>query len=150
MNQNVEQQDERVLEERRNIQSKGYSLLVWGLLISLLVQQLMHAPFAQYAAEFWLLMGCSVYQMAANVRRGFNIWGGQPQRKGRPLLTAILAGMVAAWIMLLGAEGESWVNLAVFLVTFIPIFYGMQKLLAYLSQKKQEKIEQALDEEEDD
>ena len=150
MNEKFEQQDERVLEERRKIQSRGYSLLVWGLLISLLVQQLMQVPFAQYAAEFWLLMGCSVYQMIANVRRGFNIWGGQTQRKGRGVLTAIIAGIVAAWIMLLAKEGESWVNLAVFLVTFIPIFYGMQKLLACMSRKKQEKLEQALDEEEDD
>ena len=149
MNEKFEQQDERILEERRKIQSRGYSILVWGLLISLLVQQLMQAPFAQYAAEFGLLMGCSVYQMIANVRRGFNIWGGQTQRKGRTVLTAIIAGIVAVWIMFLAAGGESWINLAVFLVTFIPIFYGMQKLLGYMSRKKQEKLEQALDEEDD-
>ena len=149
MNEKFELQDERVLEERRKIQSRGYSILVWGLLISLLVQQLMQVPFAQYAAEFVLLMGCSVYQMIANVRRGFNIWGGQTQRKGRAVLTAIIAGIVAVWIMFLAAGGESWVNLAVFLVTFIPVFYGIQKLLAYMSRKKQEKLEQALDEEDD-
>ena len=34
MNEKFEQQDERVLEERRKIQSRGYSIVMWGLLIS--------------------------------------------------------------------------------------------------------------------
>ena len=109
----------------------------------------MRVPFAQYAVEFGLLMVCSVYQMIANVRRGFNIWGGQTKSKGRTVLTAILTGIFAVWIMSLAAGEESWGNLILFLVTFIPVFYGMQQLLSYLSRKKQQQLEQALDEEDD-
>ena len=149
MNEKWEQQDERVLEERRKIQCRGFSLLVWGLLISLLVQQLMHAPFAQYAAEFWLLIGCGVYQMIANVRRGFNLWGDAAQGKGRLLLSCVISGAVAVLVLFLLSEGQKRAELAVFLVVYIPVFYGLRLLLAYLSRKRQEKLERALDEADD-
>lgn len=52
-------QDERILLERRKIQSEAYEWLVVGLMISIIVQQFfMNAPFAQYAVEFFALIGC--------------------------------------------------------------------------------------------
>ncbi len=51
-------QDERILQQRRFIQSRGYAYLVLILAVSVLVQQfVLHAPFAQYAVEFFLLIG---------------------------------------------------------------------------------------------
>ena len=68
-------QDERVLQERRKIQSRGYSLLVLALAASVLVQQLaLDAPFSQYAAELFLLLGCGVYQLIAHAVRGLDLW----------------------------------------------------------------------------
>ncbi len=150
MKDHFELQDERVLEERRKIQCRGYSLLVWGLLISLLVQQFMHAPFAQYAVEFLLLVGCGFYQMIANVRRGFNIWGDQARGKGRLLLSAAIAGFIAAVIIFLSLEEKNWTGLAVFLAVYMLVFYGLIKFLDYTSRKRQEKLEHELDEDDED
>ena len=148
MKDNFVHQDERVLEERRKIQSRGYSLLVWGLIISLLIQQIMQVPFSQVAAEFWLLIGCGIYQMVANVRRGFNIWDTPSQSKGRLLGSAVIAGLVAVLVISLMSRGKDWTGMAVFLVIYIPMFYGLRILLIHISHKRQEKLERDLDSEE--
>ena len=146
MKERFELQDERVLEERRKIQCRGYSLLVRALIISLLVQQLMHAPFAQYAVEFWLLIGCGAYQMIAYVHRGFNIWSDQTQSKVRLFLSAVIAGVVAVLVISVALEEENWTGLAVFLSIYIPVFYGLRMFLTYMSRRRQEKLERELDE----
>lgn len=46
--------DERVVSQRRKIQSDAYQILVYCLLISVLIQQfIMNAPFEQFAVEFF-------------------------------------------------------------------------------------------------
>ena len=49
-------QDERVLAQRRKINSEAYGILMIALLCSVLVQQrLLNAPFEQYAVAYMLL-----------------------------------------------------------------------------------------------
>ena len=150
MKENIQLQDERVMEERRKIQSRGFSLLIWALLISLLLQMFMQAPFSQYAAEFWLLFGCGAYQMIANVHHGFNIWGGQEKNTGRQLLYTIVAAMVAGLIISFVSPEQSFKELIVFLIVYIPMFYGVRKFLMYASNKRKEKLDRKFDDDDAD
>ena len=62
-------QDERIIAERREIQSRGYAWVVIILLISIFIQQFfMKAPFAQYAVEFFIVIGCGIYNIIANYK----------------------------------------------------------------------------------
>ena len=149
MKENVQWQDERVLEERRKIQSRSYSLLVWALVLSLLVQELMGAPFAQYAVEFWLLIGCGVYQMIAHVRRGIDVWQDQPHSRSRTLLTVLAAAVAAALLLMAFRKGEDWTELVVFLVMYVPVFVLLRRGMAFLSRKRQDQLDRELEDDEE-
>ena len=71
---NIKNQDERVVNQRRKIQSDGYQLLVYALLISVVVQQfLLQTPPSQYMAEFLCLVGIGFYNLICNMRIGNNL-----------------------------------------------------------------------------
>ena len=149
MKENVQWQDERVLEERRKIRSRSYSLLVWALILSLLVQELMGAPFAQYAVEFWMLIGCGVYQMIAHVRRGIDVWQDQPHSRSRTLLTVLAAAVAAALLLMAFRRGEDWTELVVFLVMYVPVFVLTRRGMAFLSRKRQDLLDRELEDDDE-
>ena len=68
-------QDERILQERRFIQSRGYAWLNILLLLSVVVQMFfLKAPPAQYGVELVLFIGCGLYNAISSLRRGINLW----------------------------------------------------------------------------
>lgn len=68
---NIKIQDERILSQRRKIQSDGFGVLFFGLLISIVLQKfIFDAPFSQYASEFILLMVAAIYVEARNIIKG--------------------------------------------------------------------------------
>lgn len=49
---NIKNQDERVISQRRKIQSDGFQFLIYALFLSVLIQQIfLQAPPSQYMAE---------------------------------------------------------------------------------------------------
>ncbi|MEG2013360.1 MAG: DUF6773 family protein [Anaerovoracaceae bacterium] len=49
-------QDERILSEKREVQSKGYEWIIYILTITIIVQQFfMRAPFSQFAIRLTMI-----------------------------------------------------------------------------------------------
>ena len=142
-------QDERILLERRKIQSTAYAWIVMILLISIVVQQfLMKAPFAQYAVELFLLIGCGLYNIISNLKRGINIWNPYGESKIKLLLNTVMSG-IASVILLAFLSGEYGIkSLAGYFLTFVAIFFAFRLLMIKINNKKQKSIEERLDEDE--
>lgn len=142
-------QDERILLERRKIQSTAYAWIVMILLISIVVQQfLMKAPFAQYAVELFLLIGCGLYNIISNLKRGIDIWNPSGESKIKLLLNTVISG-IASVILFAFLSGEYGIkSLAGYFLTFVAIFFAVRLLMIKINNKKQKSIEERLDEDE--
>lgn len=143
-------QDERILQQRRFIQSRGYAYLVLILAVSVLVQQfVLHAPFAQYAVEFFLLIGCGIYNLVSNCTRGIDIVNPTGKNPTQLLVESVETAVVGTVALaLLGGE-RNWQDLLLFFITFVAVMYGVRLGLILLTRKKQEEIDKALDQDED-
>ena len=142
-------QDERILLERRIIQSTAYAWIVRILLISIVVQQfLMRAPFAQYAVVLFLLIGCGLYNIISNLKRGIDIWNPSGESKIKLLLNTVISG-IASVILFAFLSGEYGIkSLAGYFLTFVAIFFAFRLLMIKINNKKQKSIEERLDEDE--
>ena len=68
-------QDERIISQKRKIGSDAFSIIYFGLIISIILQQLMFdAPFYQYAAEFILVMVAAIYIVVRNIIEGNDLF----------------------------------------------------------------------------
>lgn len=143
-------QDERILQQRRFIQSRGYAYLVLILAVSVLVQQfVLHAPFAQYAVEIFLLIGCGIYNLVSNCTRGIDIVNPTGKNPAQLLVESVETAVVGTVALaLLGGE-RNWQDLLLFFITFVAVMYGVRLGLILLTRKKQEEIDKALDQDED-
>lgn len=144
----IEMQDERVQEERRKIQSRGYALVVWALIAALLVQMLRKAPAAQYRGELFILIGCGVYQIIANLYHGMNIWQNEDTSLKRQLNSILIAGVLAGLLVTVLDETRDIASLGVFLLIFMVLNFAMRCLLSFWTRKRQEKMERELDDDE--
>ncbi|MBE5991977.1 MAG: hypothetical protein E7247_06240 [Paenibacillaceae bacterium] len=154
-------QDERILTQRRKINSEAYSILMIVLLVSILVQQyLFNAPFKQYAVEVICFLGISFYMIVRHIMLGLNIYGETKRAIGIPLLNSIVTGVVVTSIngvlnysKYADKYKEDGIGyfIAVLAVTLISATIGSFIVLSffdYLNNKKQEKIQKQLDEDE--
>lgn len=152
MNDNLKNvtSDERILTERRKIQSRGYAYIVYILLISIFVQKLfMNAPFSQYAVELFLLIGCGLYNAAANLKKGINIIDHRGTSKKELLLSTVISGIVSVIAYAFFTGQYEIDGLAVYFVFFVIAFFGIQLITTSLSRKRQEKIDRMFDDDED-
>ena len=142
-------QDERILAERRKIQSTGYSWIVRILLLSIIVQQfIMKAPFEQYAVEFYILIGCGFYNIIANYKKGIDIWNPSNNDKIKLFINTVISGILSVFVLVL-LSGEHQMNeLVEYFVTFVVFFFGIRLIMIRINNKKQEKINRDLDSEE--
>lgn len=153
-------QDERILTQRRKINSEAHGILMIVLLCSMLVQQfLLNAPFEQYAVEFICFFGMSVYIIVRYMMLGLNIYGEGKRAKGIPLLNSIVTGIVATAIngvLNYSKYAEHYQdNIGLFIATLVVFFISVTasvfvvlSLLNYLNKQKQAKIQKQLDEDE--
>jgi len=152
-------QDERVILERRKINSDAYSILFIALLASVLIQQyILNAPREQYAAELICFIGISIYTVARHLMLGHSIFGDSKRAKYMPFVNSITTGVVATVIN--GVlnysnnseyyEGNIGMFIAVLAITFFSVSlftYVVLSCLGYLNKKRQEKILKQLDDE---
>ena len=117
-------QDERILLLRRKIQSETYGWLVWVLMISIIVQQFfMKAPIAQYAVEFFALIGCGLYIAVRHFKEGIDIWSPKGDGKKKLLINTIVSG-VASVILFAFLSGTYDIKyLTSYFVSFVIFFF---------------------------
>ncbi len=148
---NIKNQDERVISQRRKIQSDGYQLLVYALLISVLVQQFfLQAPLSQYIVEFLCLVGIGFYNLICNMRIGNNLYGEDKDSGKKIIKNTLLGGIFYIVIFVILSGEKDTKSIITSYLTFIIGFGGINYLLYYFSKRKQDKIEKELDMDEDD
>ena len=98
-NEKQNSQDERVVAQRRKINSEAYGILMTALFCSILVQKfLLNAPFEQYAVEFICFFGMSLYLMIRHLTLGLNIYGEGKRAITIPIMNGIVTGIVVTAI----------------------------------------------------
>jgi len=156
-------QDERVITQRRKINSEAHGILMIVLFGSMLVQQfLLNAPFEQYAAEFICFFGISFYMIIRYIMLGLNIYGEGKRAKAIPFVNSIVTGTVVTTIngvLNYAQYAERYQEdgigyfLVVLAITFISATISTFVVLSffgYLNKKKQAQIQKQLDEDEQD
>lgn len=160
-NKNLE--DERVVAQRRKINSEAYGILMIALFCSMLIQQfLLNAPFEQYAGEFICFSGITIYTVIRYIILGLNICGEGKLAKAMPFVDSIVVGIVVTVIngvsnytKYAGQYKKDGIGffIPVLAVTFISatiLTFVVLYCVSYLNNKKQAKIAKQLDEEEQD
>lgn len=142
-------QDERILLARRKIQSEAYGWLVYLLMISIIVQQFfMKAPFAQYAVEFFALIGCGLYISIRHFKEGIDIWNSKDNGRKKLLLNTIVSGVVSVILFALLSGIYDIKNLTSYFVSFVIFFFVFRSSVIAINNKKQQTIENKLNEDE--
>ncbi|MGL5651646.1 MAG: DUF6773 family protein [Paraclostridium sp.] len=147
----VQNQDERVISQRRKIQSDGFQLLIYALFLSVLIQQIfLQAPPSQYIAELLCLIGAGFYNIIRNLNIGNNLFGDDSNSRKRLLKNTIFSGVGSVILVaIITGETNIW-NLLISGLTFAVTFGGMTYFFYYASKRKQDKIKRDLDIDEDD
>lgn len=143
-------QDERILNQRRKIQSDGFQVLYYILIISVLIQQLiLKAPVIQYIIELLCFIGASVYIIISNIRLGNNIISDESRNKRFYKIT-LTTGILQIIIITFLNRNESIGDILTNIVVFTCIYIGMIYLLYTFTKRKQDEITKELDRDEDD
>lgn len=156
-------QDERIVAQRRKINSEAYGILMIALFGSMLVQRfLLNAPFEQYAFEFICVFGASLYMIIRYMTLGLSIYGEGKRAKAIPFVYSILGGIVVTAIRGVlnytqyaeqyKEDGTGYFigGLAVTYISATILVFVVMSCLDYLNTKKQVKIQKQLDEDEQD
>ncbi|MDU7967694.1 MAG: DUF6773 family protein [Paeniclostridium sordellii] len=138
---NVKDKDERVIAQRRKIQSDGFQLLIYALLLSVVVQQIfLHSSPNQYMAELLCLIGAGFYSLIRNLNLGNNVFGDDSDSNKSIFKKALLYGLGSVvFAALLTGEKNIGYLLSYFL-TFTIVFCGMNYLFHYISKKSKIKL----------
>lgn len=141
--------DERILSQRRNIQSHAYSVLISCLLISILFQQfVLNAPFSQVAAEFFSLIAAGIYVVASHLYAGIDIWDANSTSKKKLLFNSILGGLICVISLVVIAGERNTGNMALIFISFTVAFFIGHSIIYNLVRKKQKEIDEELNKEE--
>jgi len=152
-------QDERTVAQKRRIGSETCNLLLLALIIAILVQQyVLNVPFAHYAAEFICFFGACFYLLIRNITSGNDLYSRKNTGFKFVLLNSLLCGSsicIVTGIANYSRYGDNTtpsIWLATLAITFLCGTAGAFisfSILHYLNSKKQQNIENELDEEED-
>ena len=141
-------QDERIIAERREIQSRGYAWVVIILLISIFIQQFfMKAPFAQYAVEFFIVIGCGIYNIIANYKKGIDIWNPRGDGKKKILFSTLISGVISVTLFGYLSGNYKMNNLISYFVAFVTFMFISRLIMIGLNNKKQQAIDKEFNDE---
>jgi len=152
-------QDERAVAQKRKIESEACYLLLGGLIISLFIKEyVINVPFSQYVTELLCLFGVFIYIAIRNIVAGNNLYTTKNNGKKLVVRYSLLGGLatcIIAGITNYIHYGEKYTDGRFFLITLAILFVSgtVVTSLIYLpihmlNQNRQKKIEEALDEEE--
>lgn len=145
-------QDERVVAQKRKLGSDAFSILYFGLLVSILIQQfIFDAPFSQYAAEFILFMSAALYMVIGSLVVGNSIFDNSSGLK-IVLINSLVCGLTIAAIAVTtntmnegiekmgGLGGIAMIALFTFLIGALISFVGF-RFLYTLNSRRQKQID---------
>ncbi len=140
-------QDERIISQRRKIQSDAYQILLYCLFVSVLIQQfLLNAPFSQFAAELFCLAGMVIYVAVRYLITGIDVCNSAEQSKKRTLLNSLITGVISTGILAVLSGERSIGSLFLFLIVFSVCFFAMQTVMLFLNKKRQKQLDDIIDE----
>lgn len=153
-------EDERIAAQKRKIQSDACSILLIVLLISTLVQQyVFDAPFSQYAVEFVCFLGVSIYIVIRNIISGNDLYETKNNGKKLVVINSVVTGITITVIVGISnyirysEKFTPGLLFATLTITFACGTFAVFLVLSFvyfLSRRKQKKILEKLDKEEDD
>lgn len=147
----VKNQDERVLSQRRKIQSDGFQLLIYVLLISVVIQQFfLQAPPSQYMGEFLCLVGAGFYNLIRTLNLADDFYCDNKGSGKRLFKNALFSGIGSVILTALLTGEKNIGNLLSFFLTYTVVFGAMTYLVYYISKQNKDKIKRELDMDEDD
>lgn len=137
--------DERVVSQRRKIQSDAYQILVYCLLISILIQQfIMNAPFAQFAVEFFCLIGIGIYITIRHLSVGVDIWDSKSHTNKRLAINSIISGGICVSLLIVLAGERNVRNIILTFVSFTIVYFLAHLVLRNINKKRQREIDDEL------
>ncbi len=153
--------DERIILSKRKIQSDGFMIVWFVLLVSTLIQQSLGASVSQYIVETVIWLSMSIYMLVLNFAKGNDVYPTNHNKSNSLILIqSLFTGLVIAIInttqnYLKYSEAAQdaivmhVVSVAVisFISATIAVFVVL-KALAYFNSKNQQKINDKLDDEE--
>lgn len=153
--------DERILSQKRKIQSDGFQLLSIGLLISALIQEFVYnAPFSQYGPELILFIAASAYVLIRNIRIGNDVFPSLGSGKKLIFINSIVCGLTVTVVSVisnygrLGAMVTTDIGNTIFvsLITFIcgAVGSGIAFSILYrINRKRQQELEKQLNDDDE-
>ena len=139
---NLDEQQERKLLE---IESRGYWLAFWGLLVTLLVELLVMKDLRAIAGEWILLMGLALYLAISCMRAG--VWDRRMDMSRKTCLLASLVGALCVAGFMFGFSylrfqrplGALRVGAIIGLISF-GVCYLVLRLVVRATQKRQDEL----------
>jgi type IV secretory pathway TraG/TraD family ATPase VirD4 len=139
-------EDERIITEKRKINSKAFGicfLALWGILIYR--QFVLHQNIIEYIDVFLLTIGISIYVTINNVFKGFYLTYRKKNVKKKVNLIGALVGsttFVIVQFFIMNYELTNWMDIIKLLLSFLIflfIWIVSQSLLMKISEKEADK-----------
>lgn len=145
MMQNKEITDERIIAQKRKIESSAFSILVWVLLASILFQQfILNAPVSQFAGEFLSLIVVGIYIPVKNIKLGLEMGNPNVRNLKKLILNGLFLGISSTVIFRIVSGEKTTGSTILFFLTFTLVYFAVNLLIDYFVKKKQKQIDQEL------
>lgn len=141
--------DERIILQRMKIQSDAFTLLVYFLAISIVVQQfLLRAPFSEFAVEFFSLIGMGIYVSIRHLSIGVGFIDSRTTSLKKLIFNSLFSGFLSVVFFRILAGERNGIRLAVFFMAVAVLFFGSHVVFHGLLKKKNKEIDDELNDEE--
>ncbi len=157
---NREFEDERVIGQKRKVDSEALGIVFYGLLLAVLIQQyVFQAPFSQYAAEITIFIAISVYIVVRNIMLGNSLFRSAKRGQKAIIINSLITGAVVAGISGIINyfkyfdlnDGNVKYTMLIFGITFFSAFmmcFIAFEILFIMNKRKQDQIDKKLSEDE--
>lgn len=147
----IEMKDERILSQRRRIQSDAYQILVYCLIISVVIQQFfMHVPFSQFAVEFFCVVGSGIYVTIRHFSIGIDIWSPSAHTGKKTLINGVISGAISIFLLVLLAGERNILKLLLLFICFTTAYLLLHLMMQKINKKRQKQIDASLEDDETD
>lgn len=131
-------QDERIIQETLKLNSLGFTILYFGILLDLLYRQFI---LQEHVSKYWdlalLFFGVTFILAVRHVSSGF-LTDKLNMRRNIP--SSIVAAIVFSVVNYWWVGNKSAVELIISFIIFFSSFYGINLLMQYFSSKKNENM----------
>ncbi|WP_426350311.1 DUF6773 family protein [Alloiococcus sp. CFN-8] len=148
---NLKNDDERTLLLRRKVQSDGFQLIIIYLLLSALIQKFFFkASFNQIAVELIGFLAAALYMIIRSISLGINLNSEGSKSNKNVIKGAILSGLGCCIFLFIFAGKRDLLTLGLISIFTSISYLATSFLLDYLNKRKQSKIEEELNKNEND